>query len=213
MRNKFQSALRYPIQLAKSVLALGDSPHAIALGVAIGIFIGLTPSVGVQTVMVLAVVLVTRRLFYFNASAAMASTYVSNPVTMLPMYYFWYHLGARFLPGYDANLQFDDLLVFDGWAEWWTNMCALAAQVGIPMLLGALLTAPVGAVIAYFVTYFFLTKYRARRDSTGAKASCEETSDSAATGKERMDEGHSESRAHSDQEERTTSRKSTIVAS
>lgn len=149
-----------PRTLLRSVLALDDSPHAIALGVAIGIFVGLTPSVGVQTIMVLAIVVLTRPFFYFNGTAAMASTYISNPVTMAPMYYFWYRLGASVL-GSDANVNFDALLEFEGLAGWWAATTALAVKVGWPMLLGALLTAPIGAVIAYPVTHYLISKWRA----------------------------------------------------
>lgn len=213
MRNKLKSALRYPVELAKKILALGDSPHAIALGVAIGIFIGLTPSVGVQTIMVLAIVVLTRRFFYFNASAAMASTYVSNPITMLPMYYFWYHLGARFLPSYDGNIRFDELLVFESWGEWWTNMYALAAQVGVPMLLGALLTAPIGAVLAYFATYFFLKKYRGRRRSPEDDSDVSDSTDASSGDRERVDEGHGDAQLRTDKDERAKARQSTVVTS
>lgn len=148
-----------PRTLLRSVLALDDSPHAIALGVAIGIFVGLTPSVGVQTIMVFAVIFLTRPFFYFNGTAAMASTYISNPVTMAPMYYFWYRLGARIL-GTDANVNFDALLEFEGLAGWWQATMGLAVEVGWPMLLGALVTAPVGAAIAYPVTHYFVSSWR-----------------------------------------------------
>ena len=69
------------------------------MGTAIGIFVGMTPLVGIQTLVVLAVVFVTRRFFYFNVTAAVLSTYVSNPLTMVPLYYFWYRLGTWFVPG------------------------------------------------------------------------------------------------------------------
>lgn len=151
-----------PRALLRSVLALDDSPHAIALGVAIGVFVGLTPSVGVQTIMILAVVFLTRPFFYFNGTAAMASTYISNPITMAPMYYFWYQLGASVM-GTEANVNFDALLEFEGLAGWWAATTALAVKVGWPMLLGALLTAPVGAAIAYPLTHYLISSLRNKR--------------------------------------------------
>ncbi|MCA9049228.1 MAG: DUF2062 domain-containing protein [Planctomycetaceae bacterium] len=141
-----------PRVLLRSVLALDDSPHAIALGTAIGFFVGLTPSVGIQTIMILALVVVLRPVCYFNSTAAMLSTYVSNPLTMVPLYYFWYRLGCCFVPGTATIDQFQALLSFDGLAGWWHATCALGVQVGLPMMIGSLLVAPLGAVVAYPVT-------------------------------------------------------------
>lgn len=169
-----------PRALLRSVLALDDSPHAIALGVAIGVFVGLTPSVGVQTIMILAVVFLTRPFFYFNGTAAMASTYISNPITMAPMYYFWYRLGASVL-GTDANVNFDALLEFEGLSGWWTATTAMAVKVGWPMLLGALLTAPIGAAIAYPLTHYLISSLRKNRANSSQS---NDVSESAA--------GHSE---------------------
>lgn len=169
-----------PRVLLRSVLALDDPPHAIALGIAIGIFVGLTPTVGIQTGLILGIVFLTRRFFYFNASAAMAATYVSNPFTMLPMYYFWYQLGTWFVPG---NMTFDELssaLQFDGLSGWWASMCAVGVEVGGPMFIGALLTAPIGVLFAYPISYY-LVKW-ARKPALKDVA----TSDSA----DRVDTAH-----------------------
>jgi len=145
-----------PRVLLRSVLALDDCPHSIALGTSIGIFVGLTPSVGIQTILILAIVFLTRPFFYFNGTAAMASTYISNPLTMAPLYYFWYRLGAWFFPGYSADVNFTPLLQFEGLSGWWNATCGLAVQVGLPMLTGALLTAPIGAAIAYPLTHLLV---------------------------------------------------------
>ena len=54
-----------PGRLAQRVLTLDDTPHSIALGTAIGMFVGLTPTVGIQMVVVLAVAGITQRMFHF----------------------------------------------------------------------------------------------------------------------------------------------------
>ena len=144
----------------RSVLALDDSPHAIALGAAIGIFFGLTPSVGIQTILVVVLAVLSRRFIYFNVTAAMLSTYVSNPLTMVPMYYFWYRLGTWFIPGNATVDQFEAMLNFEGLAGWWQATCSLAVQVGIPMLIGSLLIAPIGSLIAYPLTRYMVRWFR-----------------------------------------------------
>ncbi|MEP3479347.1 MAG: DUF2062 domain-containing protein [Fuerstiella sp.] len=158
-----------PRALLRKVLALNDSPHAIALGVGVGIFVGLTPTVGVQTILILGVVFATRKFVYFNATAAMASTYVSNPITMLPMYYGWYRIGAWFCSGSLTATEFEQLMQFEGLAGWWSAMCALGAQVAFPMCLGALLTAPIGVAVAYPLTYFLVKWVRENKPSKQSK--------------------------------------------
>lgn len=152
-----------PRTVLRNVLALNDSPHAIALGVAIGVFVGLTPTVGVQTILILGLVVATRKFMYFNATAAMASTYISNPITMVPMYYGWYRIGAWFSSGSMTAAEFENLLQFDGLAGWWEAMCALGSQVALPMCVGALLTAPIGVAIAYPATYLLVKWIRGQK--------------------------------------------------
>ena len=178
MLRKVLQRSAHPRQLLRSILALDDTPHAVALGVAVGIFVGLTPTVGIQTVLILALVFVCRKVCYFNGAAAMASTYVSNPFTMLPMYYFWYQLGIWFFPGSSTTINLDPLTEFNGIAGWWNAMCDLGLKVGIPMFVGALITAPFGSVAAYFATYSALKRIHDRNDSTPSGDSSENAGDS-----------------------------------
>ena len=165
MLRKVFDTSAHPRRLLRSVLALDDSPHAVALGVAIGIFVGLTPTVGIQTALILGLVVACRKVCYFNGAAAMASTYVSNPFTMVPMYYFWYRVGVRwFFPGSDANVNLDAITEFNGMAGWWAAMCDLGVRVGAPMFAGALATAPFGAIVAYATTYFALKRIHRHDD-------------------------------------------------
>lgn len=70
-----------PRMLLRSILMLDDSAHSIALGTAIGMFIALTPTVGIQMLMVLCVAFLTRPFFKFNQVASLITVYVSNPLT------------------------------------------------------------------------------------------------------------------------------------
>ena len=81
MKKAKSSLLELPRKALKSLLALDDSPHAIALGIGVGMFVGLTPTVGVQTIIVVSLAALTRRFCYFNVGAACATTYVSNPAS------------------------------------------------------------------------------------------------------------------------------------
>lgn len=187
IRNMWRQVLKLsasPRVLLRSVLALDDSPHAIALGASIGIFVGLTPSVGIQTILIVALALLCRRFVYFNVTAAMLSTYVSNPLTMVPMYYFWYRLGTWFVPGNATVDQFEAILQFEGLAGWWQATYSLAVQVGTPMVIGSLLIAPIGSVIAYPLTRYLVRWFR----RTNPDDSSDHGSSSSHGG--RVDEAH-----------------------
>jgi len=60
-----------------------------ARGVAIGLFVALTPTVGLQTFLMLALCLLLRGNFLF----AFAVSWISNPITLGPLYLGYYLLG------------------------------------------------------------------------------------------------------------------------
>jgi hypothetical protein len=61
---------RTPRTLLRSILMLDDTPHSVALGTAIGMFVGMTPTVGIQMIIVLIVAFLTRPFLKFNKIAA-----------------------------------------------------------------------------------------------------------------------------------------------
>jgi uncharacterized protein (DUF2062 family) len=149
-----------PRAVLRRVLALDDTPHAIALGAAIGMLFGLTPTVGLQTAEVILFALVTRKLFYFNRAAALTVIYVSNPFTTAPIYYGLYWVGSYFVPGEATLEQFQQILTFDGFSGWWQALTKLATDIGLPLAIGTLCVAPVVAIATYPLTRLLLQWYR-----------------------------------------------------
>jgi len=75
----------------------------LARGVAVGLFIGLTPTVGVQTVLMLAASVALRA----NFPAAFIASWINNPFTFAPIYFGFHRLGEyimTFVP-----VRFDSL--------------------------------------------------------------------------------------------------------
>ena len=68
------------------------SADRVARGAAIGFFIGWLPLIGVQTPLALGLCLATRS----NFLASVPGVWLSNPFTMLPMYWFINWVGAHF---------------------------------------------------------------------------------------------------------------------
>lgn len=138
-----------PRTLLRSILMLDDTQHSIALGTALGMFIGMTPTVGVQMIIVMVVAFLTRNLFQFNRVAALITVYVSNPVTVVPIYYFLYWVGKQFVGGEVTRERFESLLAYEGFAGWWNAVTGLLFDIGTPLFVGTLIVAPICGLITY----------------------------------------------------------------
>ena len=130
---------------------LQGDPKRIALGAALGIFIGVTPTIPFHTVLVLSLAPLLR----VSVIAAYMGIWVSNPLTWVPQYLLAYGVGSYILfrgeplriPA-QANLAaFLDLLWRGG----------LALQLG-----GVIISVP-PAIAAYFFTLWAIKRYRQRR--------------------------------------------------
>ena len=85
-----------------------DDPAPIARGVFMGLLIGMTPTVGIQMYLIFAVWLVAAKVFRwnFNLLLAIAWSWLSNPITMIPFYYVYYVTGKVILIDFDALQTF-----------------------------------------------------------------------------------------------------------
>ncbi len=119
----------------------------IARGIGIGLFVGLTPTVGLQTVMMLAGSLLVRG----NFPAAYAISWVSNPFTLPPMVYAYHELG-KWLFGSWAQALFKGSDAVDN---------ALIAVMST--VLGTLLIAIPIALLGYFASLGISEVWHRRR--------------------------------------------------
>lgn len=138
-----------PRTLLRHILMLDDTPHSVALGTAIGMFIAMTPTVGIQMILVIVFGFLTARLFRFNRVAALIAVYVSNPATIVPIYYLDYKVGTLFVEGNYTRGDFVRILEYHSFSEWKETMVSLLFDVGTPLVLGSLLVAAVCAAMTY----------------------------------------------------------------
>jgi uncharacterized protein (DUF2062 family) len=106
----------------------------LAKGVAIGMFIGLLPLIGLQ-------ILVSVVLCYFfraNIAAAVLTTFISNPFTAAGLLWMQVVLGHWLAPAFAAV----DATHYSGTAKY-------LAVYGKPLLVGSLASAAVGALVSY----------------------------------------------------------------
>lgn len=124
--------------------------RAVARGVAIGLFVGLTPTVGLQTVIAIAACLLIRG----NFPSAFLLSCVSNPITTPPLYLAFHAVGERvFAPIITGGMPVADL----------GQQAAIdAAYLG----LGSLLIAIPAAVAGYAALTLIWRAWVARRRRT-----------------------------------------------
>jgi len=118
---------------------LAANRKMISRGVVLGVFIAFIPMP-----MQMAAVLLFMPIFRFNVPVALAMCWLSNPLTMPPMYYIEYELGS-FLLGIQP--QPVELTL-----EWFSkNMDAIF----IPLYFGTLIFSIVGSISAYIIVNYF----------------------------------------------------------
>ena len=76
-----------------AILSINDSPQKIAISFAIGIFIGMSPFLGIHTLLGI----VVASLFRLNKFVTIVGVYITNPWTIIPIYSFATWFGARLL--------------------------------------------------------------------------------------------------------------------
>ena len=86
------------------------SPFFNARGLAVGVFCGCFPFFGFQTLLGL----LLARIAKGNLFLAAIGTWISNPFTYVPLYYFNYKVGATLLKNstdivFDKNLRIEEL--------------------------------------------------------------------------------------------------------
>jgi uncharacterized protein (DUF2062 family) len=113
-----------------------------ARGVANGVFWGLTPTIGLQTLEILATWFVARRVFRRDSSLvqAMVWVWVNNPLTVLPLYYAFYVTGLWMTGARGVAVDYRSFSI--------TGLSI--TDVGLPMLAGCVPYAVLGSGLSYW---------------------------------------------------------------
>ncbi|MEM1280173.1 MAG: DUF2062 domain-containing protein [Cyanobacteria bacterium P01_H01_bin.152] len=120
------------------LIRLRGHPKELARGLAAGVFAGMFPLFGLQTIMGVAIALRVKG----NPLMAAAGTWISNPLTYLPIYAFNYRLGSWILGRPVVNL-FTDAESMKAWVETGTD-------VGVSLILGSTVMGLIFGTASYF---------------------------------------------------------------
>ncbi len=135
----------------KRILRIKSSPEDIALGMGLGVFIGLLPIIPLQTVVVLALAL----LFRCSKLTALIGTLITNPLTIPFFYLIMLRIGRFFLPDGRGRLNPDHWTIGELLQAGWHFYGSI--------LLGGFVIAVPSAVLAYFLTLAVTRAHQARR--------------------------------------------------
>jgi uncharacterized protein (DUF2062 family) len=154
-------------KLIRPIFTINDTPHSIALGVAFGMFVALTPTVGLQilTIAVIGTLIKANRIIGFILC------WISNPITLIPMYYGYYWLGGKVL-----NIQ---LLTFGTFSDKIDRIVETTEKFGylvlfkqlgyefaLPLWVGSLIIAFVVSAPLYPITRYALRRHRQKHESS-----------------------------------------------
>jgi uncharacterized protein (DUF2062 family) len=145
------------IKWLRDLAGLDDPPHKIALGLALGIFVGFLPIMGIQMAVVLPIAL----LFRSNKVAAVAGVWITNPVTVIPIYFLDYLVGVLFTP-YEHLTWADFKGIFAGATM--TRFLELGESFLVPLFVGGAVIGLVAAFLTYFLFKRFVINYRKARE-------------------------------------------------
>lgn len=77
----------------RNIISIRDTPHRIALSFAVGLFVGISPLLGLHTILALALAWFLR----LNRVVTFTAVYVTNPWSMIPIYTFCTWIGTLVL--------------------------------------------------------------------------------------------------------------------
>lgn len=162
--------LRY---LEYKILHIEDSPRKISLGVALGLFIGWTPLIGLHIFMAIALSVLLKA----NKFAALVSIWVSNVFTFAIIYYPAYVVGRvvcgifvihgnqneeqiskQFNALFHPSSMMTGLFTKEYWGRFWT----LTKSIGPELWIGCTIVGLAVAIGGYLICYYMIKNHRTK---------------------------------------------------
>ena len=145
-------------------IRLSGDPYVLARGVAVGTFIGITPTIPFHTVLALFFALTLRGS---KVTALIASIAVSNPLTFFLQYYFSWKIGNWFAPGKHSWEEVSSLLEAIVNGGNFSETLAALAHVGFNSLMillgGGIILAIPFTVAFYYLSYLLFISIQKKR--------------------------------------------------
>jgi len=152
--------------LVHRVLHTDDTPHAIALGAGLAVFVAFLPLIGIQTVLAVALAAVFRA----NKAICIPVVWISNPVTLVPIYGACFEFGRFLMAGGEPRAETQVLSKLEPHGglsllepAFWSNLISRAADYGVELWVGCVSVGFVFAILSYGLARWGIAVYRERR--------------------------------------------------
>ena len=132
-------------------LKIRGHPREIALGFALGLFVGMTPFMGLHTIAAVAIA----ALFKWNKISAAISVWITNAVTAPIIYSVTYLFGARMM-GIEKAFNLKEINSFSAVKD----LILKTPEIVWAMIVGGVVIGLPLALIGYYVTFSITSRYQ-----------------------------------------------------
>lgn len=148
----------------QKIIGIDDSPHKIAAGFAIGVFLGVLPGAGSVAAIIVA------WIFRVNRAAAFAGSLLTNMWFSILVFAFAVKIGA-FLTGSHWQEIYDQAKDMISNFSWEIFRDGSAWTIFKPVLLGFAVVSLIAALVAYGSVFCLVLTYRRRKGRLQTKPS------------------------------------------
>ena len=157
-RAKYAAKIRHFI--VHDLLHADDTPHRLALGCAVGIFVAFTPTIPFQ----MALTIAFAWMLGANKSIGVPLVWITNPATVIPIYLPLYIIGCWLLGQTPGGVDFQVLLQnHGGFWNYAQRAWEFTLEIFWPLWTGSLLVASLLAVATYFISHRIISLYRLKK--------------------------------------------------
>ena len=145
-------------------IRLKGDPKSLAIGTAIGVFVGLTPTIPLHTVAIIALTLITRSSLI---AAYTVSWLVCNPLTYIPIYCFSVKIGNAVTPYHLSWVSIKEvlslLLSHPGLGPSLQALANLGYEAIIVMVVGGCILALPFTLLSYYFSFSLFVRVQKKR--------------------------------------------------
>lgn len=156
-----------PGSLLNKIKELHGDPHYVSLGIAIGVFVAITPTIPFHTVTAVALAV------FFKASkpAAIIGVWVSNPFTVFFLYFACYKTGHIFFEDSIKGMEAIRILLehlesdidFSSKFEYFKEFMHTNIKIFMIMNIGGVILGLPSGIISYFAVKQFFTRLKLKK--------------------------------------------------
>ncbi len=160
MASKLQRIIRYH---TLRFVRLRGNPRSLAMGTAIGLLIGISPTIPLHTIGIIGVTVLMR---VSTVAALISAVVVCNPLTMMPQYYLCWLVGDLIFPDRLTWNLIKDVLLSSTSESFMNSMqilSSLSFDAVLVMLTGGFVIGIPAAIAGYYYSLRFFIKIQEKR--------------------------------------------------